>query len=124
MPEWSDEKKAKVIEDYLAANPTPENSMQIVKDIADGLGDDYTPNGVMAILVKAKKYVKKTSTTTTSKSNGEAKGTRVNKADAINNLTDAIEAAGLEADGDIIGKLTGKAALYFTGVIEQLTAED
>ena len=31
---WDDEKKAAVIEQYEAANPTPENSMEIVAELA------------------------------------------------------------------------------------------
>jgi hypothetical protein len=121
MPEWSPELKAQVEKDYLAANPTPENTSEVVKTIAEGLGEGYTPNGVMSILVKREVYIKKNQVTakkegTTSK--------RVNKADAVNELTEAIEANGLDADGDIIGKLTGKAAVYFKEIIEKLTEED
>ena len=32
---WDDEKKAAVIEAYEGADPTPENSMEIVKEFAD-----------------------------------------------------------------------------------------
>ena len=31
---WDDEKKSAVIESYQAADPTPENSMEIVADLA------------------------------------------------------------------------------------------
>lgn len=119
MPDWTQERKDEVIASYLSQNPTPETSTEIVKSIAEDLGDDFTPNGVMAILIKAGKYVKK-SQTSASKSNGESKGTRVNKAEAIQGLVDVIEANGVEADGDIIGKLTGKAAIYFKETIETI----
>jgi len=123
MPEWTDEIKSRVIKNYEDAKPTPENTTEIVKAIADELGSDFTPNGVRAILVKAGKYLKKTPATG-AKANGDSKSTRVNKADAINGLTSLIEAAGLEADGDIIGKLTGKAAIYFTEIFEKLSDKD
>ena len=84
MPDWTDELKASVVSKYVAANPTPENTSEIVKDIADSLGEGFTTNGVRAILVKAEAYVKKDATTAT-KSEG-TKSTRVNKADSIKAL--------------------------------------
>ena len=42
MP-WTDESKAEAVESYTDANPTPETSMEIVKQIADDLGE--SPNG-------------------------------------------------------------------------------
>lgn len=123
MPEWNDEIRASVVKQYVDQNPTPETSTEIVKAIATELGDDYTPNGVMAILIKAGKYIKKTPQTG-AKTNGASKGTRVSKADAINDLSELIEAAGLEADGDILGKLTGKAAVYFKEVFEKVSEQD
>ena len=34
MADWTDELKASVVSKYVAANPTPENTSEIVKDIA------------------------------------------------------------------------------------------
>ena len=64
---WDDEKKAAVIEQYEAANPTPENSMEIVADLAEEF--EESPNGVRMILTKAGVYVKK------APASGGAKGT-------------------------------------------------
>ena len=55
---WDDDKKAAVIAAYEEQNPTPENSMEIVKEIADEY--EESPNGVRMILSKAGVYVKKT----------------------------------------------------------------
>ena len=41
---WTDEKKQEAVEMYTAEEPTPENSMEIVKDIAEQL--EESPNGV------------------------------------------------------------------------------
>ena len=41
---WTDESKQQAVEMYQEAEPTPETSMEIVKDIADELGE--SPNGV------------------------------------------------------------------------------
>ena len=113
---WTDESKAQAVEMYEAEQPTPENSMEIVKMIAEEL--EESPNGVRMILTKAGVYVKKTPAPSTggsaTKSTG---GGRVSKAAAIEALTAALSDAGQEVDEEIVGKLTGKAAQYFTTVI-------
>ena len=114
---WDDNKKAQAVEMYTEQEPTPENSMEIVKDVAEELGE--SPNGVRMILTKAGVYVKKAPTPSSSKSGGTG-GTRVSKADAQQSLVDALTDAGQEPDNDIIEKLTGKAAVYFTGVIANI----
>ena len=108
---WDDAKKDLVIEAYQNADPTPETSVEIVKEIAED--PDESPNGVRMILTKAGVYIKKTSGVA---SNGN--GTpRVSKAQAQEELTAALTSVGQIADEDIISKLTGKAAKYFAGVI-------
>lgn len=112
MP-WTDESKAEAVELYEAANPTPETSMEIVKEIADDLGE--SPNGVRMILTKAGVYVKKTAA---AKAGGTGtKAVRVSKQDAQDALAAAITDAGQEVDEDVVSKLTGKAAQYFTKVL-------
>ena len=118
MSDWTDELKQQVIEAYEKAEPTAENSTQIVADIAEEFGK--TPNGVRMILSKAGVYISKASAAP-KKADGEKKapgGTRVSKEAAQAALTKAIEAAGKEADEEIISKLTGKAAVYFTGLFK------
>jgi len=111
---WDDDKKAEAVSLYEKAEPTPETSMEIVKDIAEEL--DESPNGVRMILTKAGVYVKKTPA---SKSSGGSTGggTRVSKAAAAEALIAALGDAGQEVDEEIIAKLTGKASQYFTKVI-------
>lgn len=112
MP-WTDESKAEAVESYTDANPTPETSMEIVKQIADDLGE--SPNGVRMILTKAGVYVKKTPASKSS--GGSTGGTRVSKQAAQDALVAAITDAGAEVDEDVVSKLTGKAAQYFTKVL-------
>ena len=114
---WTDEKKAEVIEAYESQSPTPENSMEIVKEIAEEF--EESPNGVRMVLTKAGVYVKKAPASSggTKSTSG---GTRVSKAAAIESLTAAISDAGQEVDDAIIAKLTGKAAVYFAGIVENL----
>lgn len=116
MFEWNDDLRAQVIKDYQEAEPTPENSSEIVSQIAEDIG--ASPNGVRMILIKEGVYVKKTPESTSSTSSGGSK--RVSKADAQEALTTAIEEKGLDADEDIISKLTGKAATYFTELFSKV----
>ena len=116
---WDDDKKAQAVAMYEEAEPTPETSMEIVKDIAEEL--DESPNGVRMILTKAGVYVKKTPA---AKSSGGATkgggGTRVSKAAAAEALIAALGDAGQDVDEEIISKLTGKASQYFTSIITKI----
>ena len=117
---WTPESKQIVIDAYVAAAPTPDNSTEIIKDLADKY--EQTANGVRMILVQAGVYVKKdpagvakASTTGETKTGGATK--RVSKEDQINALRAAITDAGQEIDEEVIDKLTGKVAMYFAGII-------
>jgi transposase-like protein len=117
---WTDELKQEVIEKYEAAGPTPENSTEIIKDIAEEI--EMSPNGVRMVLVQAGVYVKKdpassSSKTSTKTSSGEG-SKRVSKESAIADLKEAIEAKGAPVDEDILSKLTGKAAVYLLSVLK------
>ena len=111
---WDDDKKAAVIAAYEEAEPTPENSMEIVKEIAEEY--EESPNGVRMILSKAGVYVKKTPAATGSGTSSGG-GSRVSKVAAQEALVAALTDVGADIDNDIVEKLTGKAAQYFTGVI-------
>lgn len=121
MATWTDELKAQVVKDYLAAEPTADTSTEIIKDIAENI--EMSPNGVRMVLVQANVYVKKDPASGTKASAKKASGDgdapkRVSKESAVSDLRAAIEAAGAEVDEDIISKLTGKAALYFVSVLK------
>tara|TARA_B100000902_G_scaffold221515_1_gene210485 strand:+ start:2218 stop:2691 length:474 start_codon:yes stop_codon:yes gene_type:complete len=113
---WTDEKKQEAVDLYTAEEPTPDNSMEIVKDIADQL--EESPNGVRMILTKAGVYVRKTPAP--SGGSGGTGGGRVSVADAQAAVTSALSDAGQEVDAAIISKLTGKAANYFATIINNL----
>ena len=119
MTQWTDELKKDVIAKYEEAEPTPETSTEIIKEIAEEI--EASPNGVRMVLVQAGVYVKKSETTSTSKpttKTGTEGSKRVNKESAIADLRAAIEARGAAVDEDILSKLTGKAAIYLLGVIK------
>ncbi|CAB4134325.1 hypothetical protein UFOVP273_43 [uncultured Caudovirales phage] len=115
---WTEELKAKAVKLYKEGNPTPDNTTELVKQIAEEL--DQSPNGVRMVLTQEGVYMKKAAATSTEKAttSGESGGTkRVSKDSAMADLRKAIEAKGGTVDEDIISKLTGKAAVYFTGIL-------
>lgn len=121
MATWTEELKSQVIEAYKAGNPTPENSAELIKEIADDV--EQTANGVRQVLVQAKVYVKKEAatpgekTTTTKTATSGTGEKRVSKETQVSALRAVIEAKSAEVDEDILSKLTGKAAAYFTAVL-------
>lgn len=118
---WDDEKKAQAVQMYLDGEPTPDNSMEIVKEIAETL--EESPNGVRMILTKQGVYVKKAPAAKSSSSGGGSTGTgRVSKQAAQDALVAAITDAGQEVDEEIISKMTGKAAQYFTTVLSAMNS--
>lgn len=113
---WTDEMKANLVADYEAMNPTPETTTEIVKTLAEDYGK--TVNGVRMILIKANSYVKTQEAPKAAKGSSSSSGAkRVNKAEALDALRSAITNAGHEVDEEIVSKLTGKAAVYLTGMI-------
>lgn len=117
MTVWTDELKAKVVSMYEQAEPSPETSTEIVKDIAEEI--EQSPNGVRQVLIQAGVYVKKEVSSEKSKPTKDSgEGTkRVSKESQVDALRKAIVANGSVVDEDILSKLTGKAATYFTSVL-------
>ena len=113
---WDDTRKAEAVKLYTAKNPTAENSMEIVKDIADSMGE--SPNGVRMILTKADVYVKKAAASGTATKPTKEGGARVSKEAAHARLAAALTDRGATVNDEIVSKLTGKAALYFAEVLE------
>lgn len=112
---WTDEQRTEAVEAYEAAEPTAETSMEIVKEIAEDM--EQSVNGVRMILTKAGVYIKKADAKAVGAASGGKGGGRVSKQASQDALTAVITDAGQEADDDVISKLTGKAAVYFTKVL-------
>ena len=112
--EWDTEFKQEVMDADVERKPTPETTMDIVKELAQKF--EKTANGVRMVLTKGGVYVKKEAAKSTSTSDKPA-STRVNKAEAIDNLKKVIADAGKEVDADICDRLTGKAAVYIAGLL-------
>ena len=117
---WTDEDIKQAVELYQKQDPTPENTMQCVQNVAEEM--EQNPNGVRAILSKQGVYIKKEDSSTNSKNANPSTGSkRVNKQEAQQELTSALRDAGQEPDEDIVSRLTGKAAKYFTNVLREIT---
>lgn len=122
MSSIDDETKQEIIEAYQKANPTPENSMDIVNELAEELGK--SANSIRMILSNAGVYVKKvakTATTSKASDSDEVKTSRKSKQSSIDDLSEAIRNAGQEVDDAIVSKLTGKAAEYFNSIIRSIS---
>lgn len=117
MPVWTDESREALKKAYLAENPTPENSMEILAKIVPDF--KATVNGARIILKDV--FVKKEPVTASASDTKEKKET---KAESLDRLTKSIEAQGLEADDTIISKLTGKAGAYFADIITKSNADE
>lgn len=111
MATWTDELKEEAVSLYLKGKPTPDNSMDIVGEVAEQMG--FSPNSVRMILSKAGVYITKSQAAKTEK---KAVGTRVSKESAHAALIEKLEAANKEVNEEIISKLTGKAAQYFASL--------
>lgn len=114
---WTDSQKEQAIKQYQDGNPTPDNSTELIKQIADDM--EQSPNGVRMVLVGAGVYVKKgveDAKAKTSTKDG-AKAPRVSKESQIAALKEAIEAKGVTVDEEVLSKLTGKAAAYLCEVL-------
>lgn len=120
MATWTDELKKTIIDQYLASEPTADNTSEIIKDLAEE--HELSPNGVRMVLVQAGAYVKKEAVAAAKTAGGEKKagtgGTRVSKEAAIGELRAAIEERGAPVDDEILTKLTGKAAVYLLSVLK------
>ena len=116
---WTEELTAQVVETYEASDPTPENTVELCKTIADEVG--ATVNAVRMVLSNRGVYVTKapgaTKPAATKDADGKEKPKRVSKAAAQAELISVLAELEADVEEDIIEKLTGKAALYFTGVL-------
>lgn len=115
---WTEEQKQSAIDTYTEGNPTPENSTELIKQIAEDM--EQSANGVRMVLVQAGVYVKKDATASPTKTKttaGGEKAPRVSKEASIAELRAALVDANKPVDDDILSKLTGKAAVYFLSVL-------
>lgn len=138
--QWTDELRAEITDEYIEKMDILGNdgnkSMDIVNEIRESFsneGKTFTANAIRLMLMGQRRpteedseglvYIKKTAAVATkgTTSGGSAK---LSKADAQQQLKTVISAINPElANDEIIDKMTGKAAQYFTGVILSLNGE-
>jgi len=130
---WSQDKKDAVIKEYTETmekeydtdESRAANSMEVVEELAEKHGEAV--NGTRAILSRAGVYIKKSAVVSATKTAAAGTSKRVNKAEAIQALKDVIVMLSNNdetvLDNEILDKLTGKAAMYFTGVLQPLVGE-
>lgn len=116
---WTEEGKAAAIAAYKALKPTALTTAECVKQVAEEL--EQSANGVRMVLVKAGVYIAQTAAKATAATGAKPTGvTKVSKADSAAALSAVLTDLGQEPDMEIIEKLTGKAAIYFTGILRKL----
>ena len=109
-----------LVEAYNDRDPTPENNIEIIKELAEEF--EESPNKIR-IMLRTAGVLKENEIPAASKAAAKPKKAkaestpRVSKEDAIAALVAAIEAKDLTVDEDIVNKLTGKAAIYFTSLL-------
>ena len=116
MENLTPEIKQNIVKAYLESDPTPDTSVELVKELAEKF--ERTPNSIRMILTKEDVYVKKEPVKKATTEGGG--GTRVSKSDSLQALKDVLSAQGLKVDVEIIDKMTGKAAIYFTEILKSL----
>jgi hypothetical protein len=107
--------------EYTTDEDRARASVEVAKDLADTHGE--TPNGVRQMLSAAKVYIKATPAKAKATATTAGASTRVNKAEAVQTLRDLITQVTdnpESLDEDILGKMTGKAAQYFSGILLQV----
>lgn len=123
MSEWTDELKSTIIKEYTAADPTPENSTEIIASLAEEY--EKSPNGIRMILSKAGVYVKKAPPAAGSKASSGAAGGGRGGSKAANHarLKEVLGSLSVSVPDDVIEKLTGKAASAFADALEPLASK-
>lgn len=120
---WTDDKKAQVVAKYVEIMNTEYKtdaersaaSVEVVAELASDFGEAV--NGVRMVLSKAGVYIKKGAGESAGSTKTTA-ATKASKADSAQALKNAIAAIDPElVDEEIISKLTGKAAQYFTTIL-------
>lgn len=119
MSDWTAEQKQEVIEDYTSRNPTSENTVEIVADMA--VKYSKTVNGLRMILSKGGVYVSAGKKTATAEDADKPK--RKSKQDSLDELNKLLTDNKVEVDETVTSKLTGKAAEFFIGAFNTILKE-
>lgn len=120
---WTPELKAEAIAQYAEriAEYLPEDrpchTLEVVAELAKEYG--FTNNSMRGVIQQSEHYVKAAKKETAASSDKPA-SKRPNKAQALADLKAAIADSGAEVNEEMIDKLTGVEAVYFTSVIRHI----
>lgn len=114
---YTQEFKDLVIKQYLESDPTPNNTVELCKSIADE--HDVSSNVIRKLLVDAEVYISQGQV-----SSKKSTSTKLDKSKMQSTIQEVIAKLGEPVNDDIILKLTGKAANYLTGVLSVLNKKE
>ena len=119
---WTPELKAEAISQYVERineflpEDRPAHTLEVIAELATEYG--FTKNSMRGVIQQSEHYVKAAKKVAATSEKPASK--RPNKAQAMAELKAAIVDGGAEVNEELIEKLTGIEAVYFTQVIRQI----
>ena len=119
---WTPELKAEAISQYverineLLPEDRPSHTLEVIAELAAEY--NFTKNSMRGVIQQSEHYVKAAKKVAATSEKPASK--RPNKAQAMAELKAAIVDGGAEVNEELIEKLTGIEAVYFTQVIRQI----
>lgn len=119
---WTPELKAEAISQYVERineflpEDRPSHTLEVIAELATEYG--FTKNSMRGVIQQSEHYVKAAKKVAATSEKPASK--RPNKAQAMAELKAAIVDGGAEVNEELIEKLTGIEAVYFTQVIRQI----
>ena len=119
---WTPELKAEAISQYVERineylpEDQPSHTLEVIAELAASYG--FTKNSMRGVIQQSEHYVKAAKKVAATSEKPASK--RPNKAQAMAELKAAIVDGGAEVNDELIEKLTGIEAVYFTQVIRQI----
>lgn len=119
---WTPELKAEAISQYVERineflpEDRPSHTLEVIAELAAEY--NFTKNSMRGVIQQSEHYVKAAKKVAATSEKPASK--RPNKAQAMAELKAAIVDGGAEVNEELIEKLTGIEAVYFTQVIRQI----
>ena len=119
---WTPELKAEAISQYVERineylpEDQPAHTLEVIAELSAQYG--FTKNSMRGVIQQSEHYVKAAKKVAATSEKPASK--RPNKAQAMAELKAAIVDGGAEVNEELIEKLTGIEAVYFTQVIRQI----
>ena len=121
---WTPELKAEAISQYVERineylpEDQPAHTLEVIAELAAAYG--FTKNSMRGVIQQSEHYVKAAKKAPAASEKPASK--RPNKTQALADLNAAIADGGAEVNEELIEKLTGIEAVYFTQVIRHIQA--